>query len=251
MKIGAVEEMFVFRVFLDETLKRIFIPQWVLSFFLVQLSNHKIPQCYFRRRSLVHAPPDRMQAYLPKTLLRRSCNASRGSLKDASSSMPPSAPAKSPLLPANPSQRERDRARPRWPRRPSRSNALLGSVPWCQVAGSVGSQPNLRSWETIRAIGPLGLPGGGLIHLPCPGLGYPFHQGVAHNHTLRPAQDNLARVVEGWIQEPSRGHQGQGDFRGSSSRVSPRDSPKVSTPQPSGRVAREPSNFRAPLGLAS
>ena len=37
--------MFVFRVFLDETLKRIFIPQWGLSFFLVQLSNHKIPQC--------------------------------------------------------------------------------------------------------------------------------------------------------------------------------------------------------------
>ena len=49
MKIGPVEEMFVFRVFLDETLKRIFIPQWGLSFFLVQLSNHKIPQCYFRR----------------------------------------------------------------------------------------------------------------------------------------------------------------------------------------------------------
>ena len=36
-------------MFLDETLKRIFIPQWGLSFFLVQLSNHKIPQCYFRR----------------------------------------------------------------------------------------------------------------------------------------------------------------------------------------------------------
>ena len=44
--------MFVFRVFLDETLKRIFIPQWGLSFFLVQLSNHKIPQCYRRRRGL-------------------------------------------------------------------------------------------------------------------------------------------------------------------------------------------------------
>ena len=43
--------MFVFRVFLDETLKRIFIPQWGLSFFLVQLSNHKIPQCCRRRRA--------------------------------------------------------------------------------------------------------------------------------------------------------------------------------------------------------
>ena len=36
-------------MFLDETLKRIFIPQWGLSFFLVQLLNHKIPQCFLAR----------------------------------------------------------------------------------------------------------------------------------------------------------------------------------------------------------
>ena len=36
-------------------------------------------------------------------------------------------------LPANPSQRERERARSRWLRRPSRSKTLLGSVPWCHM----------------------------------------------------------------------------------------------------------------------
>ena len=45
MKIGAVEEMFVFRVLPWQT----FLPQWGFHFFLVQLSNHNLPQCWHRR----------------------------------------------------------------------------------------------------------------------------------------------------------------------------------------------------------
>ena len=55
MKIGAVEEMFVFRVFLDET--QYLFHSGGFHFFLVQLSNHKIPQCCFARRTHAQGPP--------------------------------------------------------------------------------------------------------------------------------------------------------------------------------------------------
>ena len=96
-------------------------------------------------RSLVQVPPDRIKTYLPKVVFRLPSRALTGSLNDAPSSMQFSAPAKSRFRAARASQRESARTWAKWSRSLSRLRTSLGSAPWCQRPGSVGSHPSLRA----------------------------------------------------------------------------------------------------------